>query len=89
MAASHRTLTTLPTGCPPTPSAPRDANARASSAGSRPRRYTDDERRRALAVLGECGGHLTKASARLGIAVPLLSKWRTEAIRASKAGQAG
>jgi transposase-like protein len=72
-----------------------DGHARASTraaATDRPatrrRRFTPEDRRQALAVVGECGGNLTKAAARLGLDVPLLSKWRTEAIRASQAARA-
>lgn len=67
--------------------APTHAAATDRPAASR-RRFTPEDRRRALAVVGECGGNLTKAAARLGLDVPLLSKWRTEAIRASQAARA-
>jgi transposase-like protein len=70
-----------------TPAAHADAPPLASTAGRR-RRFTPEDRRRALAVVGECGGNLTKAAARLGLDVPLLSKWRTEAIRATQAARA-
>jgi transposase-like protein len=70
-----------------TPAAHADAPPHATTAGRR-RRFTPEDRRRALAVVGECGGNLTKAAARLGLEVPLLSKWRTEAIRAAQAASA-
>jgi transposase-like protein len=56
-----------------------------ASAGRSRRRFSLEDRRRALVVVGECGGNLTKAAARLGLGVPLLSKWRAEAIRAAAA----
>jgi transposase-like protein len=47
--------------------------------------YSPTRRLRALKVIEQCGNSLTLASHRLGISIPTLSKWRTEArLKASK-----
>jgi len=37
--------------------------------------FNEEDRNHALTVIRACGGSLTKASERLGISIPTLSRW--------------
>jgi transposase-like protein len=39
------------------------------------KKYSQGERTRAVKVVAECDGNLTKAARRLGISIPTLSRW--------------
>jgi hypothetical protein len=51
----------------------------------RRRRFTPEQKRAALLVVGKYGGNLTRAAKELGLTVPLLARWR--AIAAGRASR--
>ena len=50
------------------------------------KKYSQDEKNRALRIIVECDGNLSNAAHRLGISVPTLSRWYRAARRERLAG---